>query len=65
VVSRHPVHVPSRRAYPPEKIAPANHKSNLHPAPRHFRYFGRQPVETLLVDTKTVSTGQNLAAQLQ
>jgi len=62
VIGRHTVHITGRGADAAEEVAAAYDQTNLDAGSRNFRHFGGQPMETLLVNTKTVSTGQNFAA---
>jgi hypothetical protein len=62
MIGRYTVHIASRGTHAAEEVSTADHQTDLDAGSRDFRYFGGQPMETLLVNTKTVSTGQNFAA---
>jgi hypothetical protein len=62
MIGRHAVHIASRGADAAEEVAATDDQADLDAGSRDFGHFGGQPMETLLVNTKTVSTGENFAA---
>jgi len=65
VIGGDAVHVFGRGADATKKVAASDNEADLHIPLGHLGDLGRQAVQTLLIDTKTSTAGENLAAQLE